>query len=182
MRRRATGSAAPTAGAEADARPVEEITREGFHRRERSANEKKVSDRPKDYLRYIYIYYYHHRKHRKHSTAQSTRTTSSKASTRRSEQTVGSRQHVVEHTYSSLCSQNERRNQNLLGLQKYCWWCDARRVYLYTAPSFRPSYFVHYTCSVRVVFGDHGALGNSETFGTMSIPTIFLSTFLTVLV
>ena len=29
---------------------------------------------------------------------------------------VGSRQHVVVQMYSSLCSQNERRNRNLLGL------------------------------------------------------------------
>ena len=42
-----------------------------------------------------------------------------------------SRQHVVEHIYSSLCSPNERRNRNLLGIQNDCWWCDARRICLY---------------------------------------------------
>ena len=93
-----------------------------------------------------------------HSTAQSTLATSSKANTRRRVRQrkpsdgVGSRQHVVEHTYSSLCSQNERRNQNLLGLQKYCWRFEGRRVCLYTALSLRPLYFVH-TCGVRVILG-----------------------------
>ena len=47
--------------------------------------------------------------------------------------------------YSSLCSVfSKQRNRNLLGLQKYCWWCDARRVCLYTAlfsPSLRPGCF-----------------------------------------
>ena len=51
---------------------------------------------------------------------------------------------------------NERRNRNLLGLQKYCWWCDAQRVRLYAALSLPPFFFVH-TCGVRVVLGDHGA-------------------------
>ena len=58
-----------------------------------------------------------------HSTARSTRT-SSKTSTCRSErdiasnQTDGESQHVVEHLYSSLCSQNEGRNRDLPGLRK----------------------------------------------------------------
>ena len=64
--------------------------------------------------------------YRKHSsTAQSTRT-SSKASTRRSERHNASRQSWLEPacrrafiSYSSLCSQNERRHQNLPGLQNH---------------------------------------------------------------
>ena len=45
---------------------------------------------------------------------------------------VGSSQHVVEYLYSSLCSQNKRRNRNLpRGLQK-CTTC-----LLYTSPSPR---------------------------------------------
>ena len=60
--------------------------------------------------------------------------------------------------YSSLCSVfSKQRNRNLLGLQKYCWWCDAQRVRLYAALSLPPFFFVH-TCGVRVVFGDNGAL------------------------
>ena len=48
--------------------------------------------------------------------------------------------------YSSLCSRNERRNRNLLGLQKYCWWCDARSICLYTccfSPSFLFRPYIH---------------------------------------
>ena len=62
------------------------------------------------------------------------------------------------YVYTARCSKNERRNQDLLGLQKYCWWCDAQRVRLYTALSLFTFYFVH-TCGARIVFGDHGALG-----------------------
>ena len=96
-------------------------------------------------IRYILPY-------RKHSAAVQSTRTSSKASTRRSERDnaskadrAGSSQHVGEHLYSSLCSQNERRNRN--GLPKSTRYntkqfgsflvitsCDARRVCLYTAP------------------------------------------------
>ena len=69
-------------------------------------------------IRYILPY-------RKHSAAVQSTRTSSKASTRRSERDnaskadrAGSSQHVGEHLYSSLCSLNERRNQNLPGVQK----------------------------------------------------------------
>ena len=41
VRRRASGSAAPTAAAEVDARPGEETARKGFRRRKRSANKGK---------------------------------------------------------------------------------------------------------------------------------------------
>ena len=60
------------------------------------------------------------------------------------------------YVYTARCSKNERRNQDLLGLQKYCWWCDAQRVRLYAALSLPPFFFVH-TCGVRAVLGDHGA-------------------------
>ena len=95
--------------------------------------------------------YYHHRtlstaSTRKHSTVQhsavnprnkqQSKYAPIRARPRRLADGVDSRQHVVEHIDSSLCSQNERRNRNLLGLQKCCWWCDARRVCLYTHCSF----------------------------------------------
>lgn len=50
VRRRASGSAAPSGTAEADALLGEETTREGLGRPERSASEKKVSHEPKDYV------------------------------------------------------------------------------------------------------------------------------------
>ena len=95
-------------------------------------------------------------------TTQSTRSTVSKESTRRSERDNAGKQTELAHasmsssTYTAHCV-NERSNRNLLGLQQYCWWCDARRVRPYTALSLLPFFFVH-TCGVRVVFGDHGAV------------------------
>ena len=60
MRHHASRSAAPAAAAEADAQPGEKNAREGFHRRERSAEmKKKGSDELKDHNRYSeYIFRY----------------------------------------------------------------------------------------------------------------------------
>ena len=59
--------------------------------------------------------------------------------------------------YSSLCSQDERTNRNLLRLQKYCWCVVmsegfACQGHCSKTFSVRPFYFVH-TCGVRVVLG-----------------------------
>ena len=97
-----------------------------------------------------------------------------RARQRRQADGVSSRQQVVEHIYytsyihSSLCSQNEERNRTLLGPQKYCRWCDARRVYLYTALSLRPSYFVH-TCGVRIVWGTMELLAFASRYLVLSL-------------
>ena len=89
------------------------------------------------------------RKHRKHSTVphsavnprnkQQSKYAPITARQRRHADGVGSRQHVVEHIYRSLCPQSERINRHMLGLRKHCWWCDARRVCLYTV-LFSPSF------------------------------------------
>ena len=95
-----------------------------------------------------------YRKHRKHSTVQHSAVNprnkqqskyAIRARLRRNADGVGSRQHVVGYIYSSLCSHNERRNRNLVGLQKYCWWCEqccfsppyAFRPYMRRAGCFR---------------------------------------------
>ena len=106
-----------------------------------------------------------HRKHRKHSTVrhsavnprnkQQSKYRPIRARPRRQADGVGLRQHIVEHIHSLLCSQNERRNRNLLGLQKYCW-CVARRVCLYTTLA---SFLFHPYLWRPGCFGDHGALG-----------------------
>ena len=106
-------------------------------------------------------------KHRKHSTVQhsavnprnkqQSKYAPIRAGQRRQADGVGSRQHVFEHIYySSLCSQNERRNRNLLGLHKNIAdgvWCDARRVCLYTALSLSVLSISFIHGSVWVVFG-----------------------------
>ena len=82
-------------------------------------------------------------------------------------------QHVVEHSHSSLCFQNGRRDQNLPSLQKTQPLLNHPQSSL--AGVIRQEipfisnlikirhwssvlYFVH-ACGVRVVFVDHGALG-----------------------
>ena len=114
-----------------------------------------------------------------HSTAQrSFRTTSSKASTLQSERdnaskqsraSVSSRIYTFIHD-SSLCSQNERRNRNPPGLQKYqpfkqLRWCGVVFTLLLSP---RPFYFVH-PCGVRVVFVDHGlAFSSRQSWTSLS--------------
>ena len=114
-----------------------------------------------------------YRKHRKHSivhvTARRsqpapTRTTSSKASTRRSKRdNAGKQTELARASMSSIytaCSVLKTNEEiEICSVYKNIWWwCDARRVCLHTALSLRPFYFVH-TCGVRVVFGNHRALG-----------------------
>jgi len=124
------------------------------------------------------------RKHRKHSTVphsavnprnkQQSKYAPITARQRRHADGVGSRQHVVEHIYRSLCPQSERINRHMLGLRKHGG--VMREGFACTLFfSLRPFYFFH-TCGVRVVLGGHGALGICNSPRTKFAPkTVDLS-------